>query len=473
LNGVLGMTEVLLAGEELSKGVRQRVALIHGAGEAMRTLVDDLLDMSKMDAGQIVLQRDTVDLPALLSEISRFWLTHAESAGLELSLDITGAPTMIREDARRLRQILSNLLSNAVKFTPAGSIVMSARATAVDDRERLLIRVSDSGIGVAEGSREMIFEKFTQLDASITRKYGGTGLGLSIARSLARAMGGDIKAESNAAGGADFVVTLPLERVPIDDVSERGSKAVSHALIDLRVMIVEHNPITQGALRSLLERRVDCVSFSSTIPEAIEQMGPNAAHVVIASFPKEGRSPDGATDRQMSDLARACRRTGVKLVIILGPADMAGVLSLQLLGASYLERPISAIKLAEHFEDDPVNRQVIRDMLLVADVQMLEAADAPSGLAIIDEEDLDVVLVDLRMAGMDGLTAIGHVRSRADEKAKLPLIVITADTSPNIRADCIAAGADDMLLKPVAMRDLFNVIGRVVAAKSKDGVIDL
>jgi signal transduction histidine kinase len=350
LNGVLGMTEVLLAGEELSKGVRQRVALIHGAGEAMRTLVDDLLDMSKMDAGQIVLQRDTVDLPALLSEISRFWLTHAESAGLELSLDITGAPTMIREDARRLRQILSNLLSNAVKFTPAGSIVMSARATAVDDRERLLIRVSDSGIGVAEGSREMIFEKFTQLDASITRKYGGTGLGLSIARSLARAMGGDIKAESNAAGGADFVVTLPLERVPIDDVSERGSKAVSHALIDLRVMIVEHNPITQGALRSLLERRVDCVSFSSTIPEAIEQMGPNAAHVVIASFPKEGRSPDGATDRQMSDLARACRRTGVKLVIILGPADMAGVLSLQLLGASYLERPISAIKLAEHLE---------------------------------------------------------------------------------------------------------------------------
>jgi CheY-like chemotaxis protein len=126
-----------------------------------------------------------------------------------------------------------------------------------------------------------------------------------------------------------------------------------------------------------------------------------------------------------------------------------------------------------YIEDDPVNRQVIRDMLLVADVQMLEAADAPSGLAIIDEEDLDVVLVDLRMAGMDGLTAIGHVRSRADEKAKLPLIVITADTSPNIRADCIAAGADDMLLKPVAMRDLFNVIGRVVAAKSKDGVIDL
>jgi CheY-like chemotaxis protein len=126
-----------------------------------------------------------------------------------------------------------------------------------------------------------------------------------------------------------------------------------------------------------------------------------------------------------------------------------------------------------YIEDDAVNRQVIRDMLVVADVQMIEAADAQTGLTIIDDLNLDVVLVDLRMAGMDGLTAIGHIRRRADDKANLPLIVITADTSPNIRADCLAAGADDMLLKPVAMRDLFNVIGRVVASKSKDGVIDL
>ena len=126
-----------------------------------------------------------------------------------------------------------------------------------------------------------------------------------------------------------------------------------------------------------------------------------------------------------------------------------------------------------YIEDDAVNRQVIRDMLLVADVQMIEAVDAQSGLAIIDDSELDVVLVDLRMAGMDGLTAIGHIRRRSDDKANLPLIVITADTSPNIRADCQAAGADDMLLKPVAMRDLFNVIGRVIAAKSTDGVIDL
>ncbi len=126
-----------------------------------------------------------------------------------------------------------------------------------------------------------------------------------------------------------------------------------------------------------------------------------------------------------------------------------------------------------YIEDDPVNRQVVRDMLRVADVDMIEAADAVTGLAIIDDMDLDIVLVDLRMAGMDGLTAIRHVRKRHDRKADLPLIVITADTSPNLRADCLAAGADDMLLKPVAMGDLFDVIGRVVASKSKGGVLDI
>jgi signal transduction histidine kinase/CheY-like chemotaxis protein len=350
LNGVLGMTEVLLAEKELSERVRQRVALIHGAGEAMRILVDDLLDMSKMDAGQIVLQREVVDLSSLLSEISRFWLTHAESAGLELILDISDAPVMIVEDARRLRQILSNLLSNAVKFTPAGTIVLSARAREAGGGEQLLIQVSDTGIGILDEFREMIFDKFTQLDTSITRKYAGTGLGLSIARTLARAMGGDITVESNPAGGADFLVTLPLERAAIDDAVAAHPADAAQSLIDLRILIVEANPITQGGLRSLLERRVDSLSFSPTIGEAIEAIGSSVTHVVIASFPKGGRDPDDALDRDMTDLALACRRAGVDLVIILDPADLAGVRSLHLGDASYLERPVSATNLTAHLE---------------------------------------------------------------------------------------------------------------------------
>jgi len=116
-------------------------------------------------------------------------------------------------------------------------------------------------------------------------------------------------------------------------------------------------------------------------------------------------------------------------------------------------------------EDDPMNRRVVRDMLDVGGIRMNEAADGPSGLAMIDSDDYDVVLMDLRMPGMDGLTAIGHLRSRHDDKARLPVIVITADTSPNLREECIAAGADEMLLKPVSMQDLFDTIGRLVSER--------
>ena len=350
LNGVLGLTEVLLAGQGLSSWVRQRVSLIHGAGEAMRVLVDDLLDMSKMDAAQIVLQREMVDLPTLLWEIYRFWLSHAEGAGLTLTLDMAEAPVMIVEDARRLRQILSNLLSNAVKFTPAGSIILSARSAPNETGEDLVIVVSDTGIGIPQEAREMIFEKFNQLDASITRKYGGTGLGLSIARSLAQTMGGNIAAKANPSGGSDFVLTLPLERVPTAESSQPEPSLAGTALHELRVVVVEANPITQGSLRSLLERRVDTLVFRSATKEAIETLGVCGAHVVIASFPKGGRIAHGADDKDMAELARVCQRAGVYLVIILDAHDVDARFSLQFPGASYLERPVTAAKLAEHLE---------------------------------------------------------------------------------------------------------------------------
>ena len=126
-----------------------------------------------------------------------------------------------------------------------------------------------------------------------------------------------------------------------------------------------------------------------------------------------------------------------------------------------------------YIEDDAVNRQVMRDMLNVAGAEMVEAGDAETGLRIIDQTDLDVVLVDLRMAGVDGLSAIRAVRRRLDGKSTLPLIVVTADTSPNLRDECVAAGADDLLLKPVAMRELFDVIGRVIAARASSDLFDL
>ena len=351
LNGILGLTEVLLADRQLAPNLRQRVSLIHGAGETMRLLVDDLLDMSKIDADQITLQRDVVDLPTLIWEIHRFWLTHAESSGLKLTLDVSRSPILIVEDARRLRQILSNLLSNAVKFTPNGVIALSVETGWAESGETLIIRVADTGIGIPEVSRETIFEKFTQLDAGVTRKYSGTGLGLSIARSLARSMGGDIAIESNMPHGAVFVVTLPLERAlldsPLESLKAKGTVSRSAGL---EVLMVESSPITQAGMRSILERRVEALAFTPTLKDAVLDIAEAPAHVVIASMRKRAGEDDMAAGAEIAELARVASEVGTHLVLIADLDHPAVDIYRPLPGVSILARPVNATKLLEHLE---------------------------------------------------------------------------------------------------------------------------
>ncbi len=351
LNGILGMTEVILADQQASGWVRQRLSLIHDAGKAMRTLVDDLLDMSKMDAAEIVLHREVVDLPTLLWEVEQFWRTHAESAGLALTLDIRRAPVMIVEDARRLRQILSNLLSNAVKFTPAGSIVMSAETMVVDGVERLIIRMVDTGIGIPPESRELVFEKFTQLDAGVDRKYGGTGLGLSIARTLASAMGGDITLDAGPTSGCAFTVNLPLERV----LSQRASavppaKSASQTLGGLRVVIVEPNPIRQSNLRAALERKVETIVFVASAREVVDIARSGEVDVAIATLPKGERDGDSESVRDLEVLAAAAQTHRVQLVVIVDEGVAIRDLGLEAYNVTVFERPVSTPRLLEHLE---------------------------------------------------------------------------------------------------------------------------
>lgn len=351
LNGILGLTEVLLTDRQLPPNLRQRVSLIHGAGETMRVLVDDLLDMSKIDAEQITLQRDVVDLPTLIWEIHRFWQTHAESSGLKLTLDISRSPVMIVEDARRLRQILSNLLSNAVKFTPSGVIALTVDTLKTEEAERLVIRVADSGIGIPESFRETIFEKFTQLDAGITRKYSGTGLGLSIARSLARSMGGDISIEANVPKGAVFVVDLPLERALLgSDLKPSSAEVGARPGAGLEVLMVEASPIAQAGMRSILEKRVDSLAFAPSLHDAAVDVRQVTPHVVIASLRKAGGEADPDLEADLADLMAAVDERGAHLVLIAEADHPLASAFPNRPRISVLARPVNAAKLLGHLE---------------------------------------------------------------------------------------------------------------------------
>ncbi|QDZ07277.1 tetratricopeptide repeat protein [Sphingomonas panacisoli] len=261
LNGILGMTQVMLADQKLDAGTRDRINVVHGAGVSMRALVDDILDVAKMETGNLTVEKAPVDLPAMLRDVSRMWEDQARAKGLTFDLDVSAAPSRIESDPARLRQVAFNLLSNALKFTQTGSIHVSSTVIAGADGEQVAIVVRDTGIGVPTEKLDLIFESFRQADAGTTRQFGGTGLGLAICRNIAHAMGGDVTVESVEGQGSTFTFAVPLvrvaEEVPVE--AEEGGAAL---------LIVDKNPISRAMLKTLFTPRVPAIRIAGSITDA-------------------------------------------------------------------------------------------------------------------------------------------------------------------------------------------------------------
>ncbi len=259
LNGILGMTEVMLADGNIPEATRDRLTVVHSAGVTMRSLVDDILDVAKMETGNLVIEEAPFDLRALLSGSLRLWEDQAEAKGLTFRRELDECPGPIVGDAARIRQIVFNLMSNALKFTGTGSVSLRV-ASGGDDR--LSIIVADTGVGIPADKREEIFESFRQADTSTTRQFGGTGLGLAICRNLARAMGGDVRVESEAGAGARFIVDLPLvAAVALDD--GHGCRPVSDLLV------IDRNPITRAMLKTLMMPHMGEIATAASLDEGV------------------------------------------------------------------------------------------------------------------------------------------------------------------------------------------------------------
>ena len=258
LNGILGMTQVMLADPKLAAATRDRISVVHGAGVTMRALVDDILDVAKMETGNLTIEAAPFDLRATIAESTRLWDDQAAAKGLHFVRELDACPRMIEGDSARLRQIVFNLLSNALKFTAAGEVSLRIAPHGTD---RYRISVSDSGIGIPADKLEEIFESFRQADAGTTRQFGGTGLGLSICRNLARAMNGDVSVSSVMGEGTVFTVDLPL--VP--------AAAATATVADTgpALLVIDRNPITRAMLRTLLLPRAGRVESVASIDDAI------------------------------------------------------------------------------------------------------------------------------------------------------------------------------------------------------------
>lgn len=277
LNGILGMTQVMLSDRNLEARTRERIGIVHGAGVTMRTLVDDILDVAKMETGNLTVEAAPMDLCATLREVTRLWEEQASAKGIAFRLELSHAPHWIVSDAARLRQVLFNLLSNAIKFTEKGSVTLRAVAEGEGEGRRLKLAISDTGIGIPREKFEEIFESFRQVDTSTTRRFGGTGLGLAICRNLARALGGDIRVESEDGKGSSFIVDLPL--VPAE-VPEAAAGRTNAGGIDL--IVLDRNPIARSMLRTLFEPRVAALRFAGNAAEALAMLGAGGASHLLA-----------------------------------------------------------------------------------------------------------------------------------------------------------------------------------------------
>ena len=304
LNGILGMTQVMLADRDLSETLRDRIGIVHGAGEAMRLLVDDILDVAKMETGKLSVGTGSVDLKATLRQVAQVWRLQAEAAGIALVVDTDRCPDWIEGDAGRIRQIIFNLLSNAMKFTANGSVELRATTNGEGGDRRILISVHDSGIGIAPEWHESIFELFQQVDGGTTRQYGGTGLGLAICRNLARAMGGDITVQSEPGFGSTFTMDLPFVEPVVTARVTTGDEAAS-------VVVIERNPLTRGLMRAMLSHRFGDIIFVGDVTEACALLAVNTVEWIIA---------DAAS---IDDFNRLFEATEVPILLLEGSEPLA------------------------------------------------------------------------------------------------------------------------------------------------------
>jgi signal transduction histidine kinase/CheY-like chemotaxis protein len=340
LNGILGMTQVMLADAALEPAARERVDIIHGAGMRMRGMVDDILDVAKMENGNFTIDTTTVDLPATLREATGLWEEQALGRGIDFSLECN-APRWIESDPTRLRQIVFNLLSNALKFTHRGSVGVRVSAVGEGSARRLRIAVRDTGIGIPADKHTQIFESFRQVDAGTTRQYGGTGLGLTICRNLAIALGGHIHVESVEGEGATFTVDLPLVEAPAP-VAAQGLGGSSAGML-----VLDRNPIVRGMMKTLFAPHVPDLRFAGTPEEALAQLATGGVARVLID---EGAlvPANGDVGARVARLATAVRAAGATTAILWPDLDEATKRALLAAGIDQvIAKPLSGARLVE------------------------------------------------------------------------------------------------------------------------------
>ncbi len=477
LNAILGLTYLALQGE---KDERQRDYLekIHKAGQGLLALVNDVLDFSKVDEGQLTLESTEFQLYDVLENVSNALAQIAFDKGLDLVIAVApNVPTRIQGDPLRLGQILMNLLSNAVKFTDHGQVALQITRAG----EFLKFTVRDSGIGIDETQRKALFQAFTQGDASITRKYGGTGLGLAISQRLAHLMGGSIEAESQPGLGSTFCLELPCSdsQVELDPDLDDSLRPLKGA----RALLVDDDPPGARVLSQTLEKievDVTVLNFAELANHktqgydfALIQNGAHSLSQIAHRLPNLARRrilivKPGADSMLAQNPGFDCLL--VKPVLLPKLRDaMLGTIPPSRVASPESIRIFEPARILVA-EDHPVNQQVIRELLERAGLTVDIADDGQQAVDMLLADQTgrwQAVLMDLQMPVLDGYQATQQIR-QLDHLIQLPILALSGHVLPEERQKCLDAGLTDYIAKPIVPETLFAKLAQWLPTLTPD-----
>jgi len=417
MNGVLGMAHLLLD-TSLTTGQRRQVETLRDSGQALLTILNDILDFSKMEAGKLELVADDFDLERVVGSVTALMAPRAREKGLALRASIASdVPTALRGDAGRLRQVLLNLVGNAIKFTDVGQVRVDVTQRGLAEaRVPLEIRVRDTGIGIPPEAQARLFQEFTQVDASATRRYGGTGLGLAICRRIALAMGGEIAVDSRPGAGASFTVTVALERARAPLAAE--TDAVESAVTPLRILLAEDNAVNREVALGLLQRHGHSVTVVTDGAQAVATARGGGFDVILMDVHMPGM-----------DGTEASR-------IIRGFAAPAGRVPIVALSASVLKDEIDVCFEAgmDEFLAKPLDPAALARVLARLGTPATAAPPAPAsaGTTLLDEAYLRALVDALGTAHVAALaTALpeemdAHLRQLTSVPPGLDVTVLRA-----------------------------------------------
>lgn len=506
LNAILGMLE-LIEPAALSAPQDDYLRQIQRSSSSLLAIVNDLLDLSKIEAGRMELESVPFNLAAVVEEIATNHAAAASAKGLELYTDIDpDAPDEVCGDPLRLRQVIANLVSNAIKFTNQGQVAISVRkVTRRSSQVELEFRVSDTGIGIPADQQRRIFRPFSQAETSTSRQYGGTGLGLSICLQLVQLLGGQLRLESEANKGSSFYFVL---RFDLEEALSESLLTVSEGLEGIRALVLEANDGLRTILRSYLAAVGIRVVEASTFKTAMDMLeeaehGGSPFELAIIDLRSLGDQWEAQASR-FAELAQntACRviaasteehawnrilETGIS-VRILKPLRRNRLLAAVVEALKQPERRrfkrgaqrseprlrlqgvptrTASILVAE---DNEVNRRVIVAHLKKLGLEADCVHDGQQAVgALTKENDYNLILMDIEMPRLNGYQATAEIREmeRQQQRRRIPVIALTAHAMKGDRDTAFASGMDDYLAKPYTSQELADMIDKWVARPSR------